>query len=378
MRILFISKYPPIQGGISAKTYWLAQGLAERGIETHVVTNANCVEKEYFIDDTPPEISSNLIIHFVDPDIPWHIPYSELYTSRLLDKTLEVISGNHIDLIETHHLIPYGIVGYLASKITGIPYIVRHGGSDLVKFLQGGAFKYLLRSVIQDAAAVITDDRNRELFENINSNLHVIPRYIPDQRYFKPSLAPHERPTFAYIGKINHYWKYKSLDKIVEIFSGIKNRHELHFVAQGKGFIEFEKFVNDHSLKSLEFKKFIHPARMPSLLDNIDYLVYLEKNNPIKDFSNIVCEALWSGVTIITDETLDIYEYAKYTRGLPENQVIKLDTQDLRETQNKIKGLIHRWHGPERFNIEVEYGFNRYVEDNLKAYQDVLASIPKP
>ena len=37
MRICLLSKFPPIQGGISARTYWMAQGFAERGIETHVV-----------------------------------------------------------------------------------------------------------------------------------------------------------------------------------------------------------------------------------------------------------------------------------------------------------------------------------------------------
>ena len=40
MRICIIGKFPPIQGGVSARTYWSAHALAARGHEVHVVTNA--------------------------------------------------------------------------------------------------------------------------------------------------------------------------------------------------------------------------------------------------------------------------------------------------------------------------------------------------
>jgi len=371
MRILFISKYPPIQGGISAKTYWLAQGLAERGIETYVVSNGNCVEEEYYIDDAPPEIPSNLSIHFIDPDIPWHIPYSELYIARMLDKTLEVINEHKIDFIDTHYLIPYGIVGYLASKISGIPYIVRHGGSDLVKFLKDGISKHLLRNVIQDAAAIITDDKNRGLFENINSKVLVLPRYIPDEKYFKPSIIPHEMPTFAYIGKINYYWKYKSLDKIVSIFSGIKEEHKLLLVGQGKGYKEFSRFVESSGLKSYEFRQFVHPANMPNLLSNIDCLLYFAQDNPIRDFSNIVGEALLSGVSLITDKTMDIKEYRKYIEIESSNQIIFLQLDEIETVQERISGLIKDRRSLHRYSNKARYDFNAYINANLEIFNGI-------
>ena len=40
MRICIIGKFPPIQGGVSMRTYWRAHGLAALGHEIHVVTNA--------------------------------------------------------------------------------------------------------------------------------------------------------------------------------------------------------------------------------------------------------------------------------------------------------------------------------------------------
>lgn len=366
-----ISKYPPIQGGISAKTYWLAQGLAERDIETHVITNGNCVEKEYFIDDPSPETPPNLIIHFVDPDIPWHIPYSELYTSRLLDRTLDVVSAHQIDVIDTHYLIPYGIVGYLASKATGIPYTVRHGGSDITKFLKDGIFKHLLRNVIQDAAAVITDDKNRGLFESTNSNVYVLPRYIPNEKYFEPSFTPHETPTFAYIGKINYYWRYKSLDKITDIFAGVKGQHRLLFISQGKGLKNFSKFVSERGLRTYEFRQFVHPVNMPNLLKGIDFLLHFTNDNPIKDFSNILCEALYSGVPVLTDDTMDMSEYTKYIELETRDQIINLPLDEVETAQAQINNIIKTWKGSFRYTNKLKYKFNKYMDANLEMYSGI-------
>jgi hypothetical protein len=47
VRICFVGKYPPIQGGISAQSYWAIRGLAVRGHKVCVVTNAAEVEDGY-------------------------------------------------------------------------------------------------------------------------------------------------------------------------------------------------------------------------------------------------------------------------------------------------------------------------------------------
>ena len=47
VRICIIGKFPPIQGGVSARTYWGAHDLAARGHEVHVVTNAKEVRPPF-------------------------------------------------------------------------------------------------------------------------------------------------------------------------------------------------------------------------------------------------------------------------------------------------------------------------------------------
>jgi len=87
MKICLISKYPPIEGGISARVYWLAKALGERGHEVHIVTNAQEVEKEYKerIDTNEQEyIPQNVYMHSTTSDTnPWHIPFSKTYTERI-------------------------------------------------------------------------------------------------------------------------------------------------------------------------------------------------------------------------------------------------------------------------------------------------------
>lgn len=371
MQICLISKFPPIQGGISAKTYWLAQGLAERGIETHVVTNGNCVESEYRIEDNSPEPQPNLHIHFIDPDIPWHIPFSDLYVPRLLSKALQVTRENQINLIDTGYLIPYGIVGYLLSEIAGIPYVLRHGGSDIEKFLQQGVLNDLLKKVIQNAAAIITDNHNKEIFQSLNSSIYIVPRYIPDERYFKPSFSPHGTPTFAYIGKINHYWRHKSLHRIAEIFSGAKGDYRLVFVGQGKGLEDFSEFVLGYGLGGCEFRQFVHPANMPRLLNKIDFLICFAKDNPIRDFSNVFYEALWSGVRVLTDEIMDLNIYSEYIDLTSETQIVNLPIDDVRATRSKITEIMKGWEGPSRYNNKLKYNFNEYLDANLEIYRRI-------
>jgi hypothetical protein len=138
-----LSKFPPIQGGISAKSYWLARGLAKAGIQIEVVTNAECVEPEYRITGCEKHLESlqGIQVHKIIQDVPWHIPYSKAYALRLLNLTIRVIKEREAKVLDSGFLMPYGIVAFLASQITGIPYIIRHGGSDLKKFFQHPDFK---------------------------------------------------------------------------------------------------------------------------------------------------------------------------------------------------------------------------------------------
>ena len=127
-RIITISKFPPLEGGIAARTYWLAKALGEKGHNIHVVTDRIGVDPLYSIRDYPSDpVLKNVLIHRVSSEGPWTIPSVEQTTIALLNKGLEVIDQHKVDLIEGSYLVPYGVVAWMLSNISGLPLVLRHG-----------------------------------------------------------------------------------------------------------------------------------------------------------------------------------------------------------------------------------------------------------
>lgn len=300
MRVCMLSKFPPIEGGIAARTYWLARGLGEAGVEVEVITNANCVEPEYRISGCDDHLKTmkNVRIHNLQKDVPWHIPFSDAYVTRLLNLTLDVLAHSDVDAIDAGFLMPYGIVAFLASQITGVPYIIRHGGSDLAKFIDHPEFRTVLKRVLRNASKIITDDSHAEQFKDINENILLAPAYVANEHKFKPTGRPrNETPVIAYIGKINYHWRNRRLDEALEHIASQFDDCKLMFVAQGKGLDDFEQAVGAKKVGEIEFRDFVPPWEMPSLISSIDYV--LTCDDTIDSPSNIVAEAISSGKELI-------------------------------------------------------------------------------
>ena len=371
MNVLILSKYPPIQGGISSRTYWLAKGLAKAGVNVHVVTNAHEVENDYLIAEKDHYDIPGVTIHQSNLQIPWHIPESPHSLSCLIEKTLEIVNSHKIDLVDTGYLIPYGIAGFLINKIKGIPYIVRHGGSDLAKFYRKGIFKSLLDEVLKNAGAILTDTQNKPLFLGLNEKVFCIPRYIPDENRFNNDHRKiNEIPTFAYIGKINYYWKEKELQRIVEIMDGIDIRYNLLFLSQGRGKDDFLKFVEGAGLRNYEFSGFIHPERMPEFLQQIDFVFNFNKNVSISDFSNVICECLWSGVRLIIDSEKVDYEYSQYLQFDHNAQIISVPPDDIELAKKIIKQRVSS--ANEKLQNHILHDYYKYIETNINIYNKLL------
>lgn len=110
---------------------------------------------------------------------------------------------------------------------------------------------------------------------------------------------------------------------------------------------------------------------MPNLLHTIDYLLYFTQDNAIRDFSNIVCEALYSGVPVLTDNTMDLGEYTKYVEIESRDQIITLPMDDLEAAQAEINNIISTWNEASRYTNKVKYNFKGYMDANLEIYTGI-------
>ena len=184
-RVVYISKYPPLEGGIASKTYWLAQALARRGHHIHVVTDRESEDTVHAVTKMNPIPNHpNVTLHRCEEKIPWHIPHDEHRALGLLNKALEVVESEKPDMIEAGYLVPYGLVAYLAANITGLPYVLQHGGSDVKKFLEGGFWPGLLTKTLSNARCIITDTDHRAEIEKHKARTRVAVPYIPDPSVF--------------------------------------------------------------------------------------------------------------------------------------------------------------------------------------------------
>ncbi|PIZ41582.1 MAG: hypothetical protein COY37_02075 [Candidatus Aquicultor secundus] len=369
MKICMVSKFPPIQGGIAARTYWLARGLAEAGHEITIVTNSASVEKNYKICGCDEHLRTlkNISVQSISDATPWHIPNSQEYTIRLLNRILQLLRSKHFDLIDAGYLVPYGIVAYLAHKVTSVPYVIRHGGSDIAKFMDNPEYRDVIKETISAANLVVTDEKHEKINGLLNPNTIVLPPYVPDERAFKPTnKADKSVPVFAYIGKVNFFWRRKGLDTIASMFKELdSSNYRLIFVAEGLGLEDFKNSLSPNMRDRISFQPFVPPWEMPGLLASIDYLFHFVVDEPIENPPNLVLEALASGTEILTNQDLQTSD-----------GVHKLDPSDIHTCANYLGDFIsdypsHKPNGQAKLPF-LKPNRQRYIQQNIEIYHRLL------
>lgn len=321
--IAILGKYPPLEGGIAAKTYWLARGLAAQGHMVHVVTHEISAGREYRIqgNESHPASVPNLWVHRPLEEMPWHIPEDDEHTLALLDLTIRVIQEYGVQFLDTGYLVPYGIIGHLAKDSTGVYHVLRHGGSDLEKFLKRKILETVLNEAIARADIVITEKRYQDLLRPMTPHLVCQPAYVPDGAAFTPTDTPRPQWRLAAIGKINYHWQHKGLHLVVDIMRQLMRQFECWIVGQGKGMSDFRHSLGSEIVSSLRWCPFVPPWEMPHLLNQLDGIFIFESGLPHRVTSNLALEAICSGVGIITDRT-DFAETYQDLVTVSQNQVL--------------------------------------------------------
>ena len=165
MRICVIGKYPPIQGGVSMRTYWTAHRLAMRGHEVHVVTNAREVAPPFRMHMRPQDWQrcetrygdGSVRVHWSDPidRAQAYIPMASPFVSKLAGIAARLHAVHAFDVIYSHYLEPYGVAAHLAAQMTGAPHVARMAGSDAGRLWHHAQLEPLYDHVLRSAALVI-------------------------------------------------------------------------------------------------------------------------------------------------------------------------------------------------------------------------------
>lgn len=396
MKICIISKYPPIEGGVSSRIYWLEKALGEKGHKVHIVTNAQEVEEEYRVkidDDGEEYAPQNVYVHNTNTDNnPWHIPYSKAYTERIASMAIEVIKEHNIQIIDSYYILPYGIAAYLAKNITGRPQILRHAGSDIGKLYASPGYKTLFEEIFMRVDRIITIPPMKDMFLSLGipeSRIAFDKKVSVDTRAFHPGVSPFPLseylnreipacPIITFIGKINYYWQTKGLGELVEAVRGIKEEFLLLFVANGKGLQEFQGLIKKKGLEKRSlFIGFVPPWKIPSIIKLSTCVVVAERDFPIKYHAPIIPrEVMAVGKCLILSEELG--KKGCYGNLVDGENVLLVDPKNIKQFRAIIEDVIRYPDKVERIGMsayehsqKIEH-FGEYIDYNIALYKSLI------
>jgi len=401
MKICFIGKYPPVEGGESSKLYWLAKELGKRGHEVHIITNSFCVEDEFRERFRGADLKfyqpKGVKVHNLDPfALPVFVLRSPSYAQRLTALAYHVVVKYNPDLIEGWYLIPYGTAAFLTSAFTKKPYIVRHAGSDLNKLGNSLSFKFLIDQILKNADRVITYPSRAKMLKEkgvipyrlfIDRSTSVDTNFFSPEnkisaRYYLPSCLSKDKnvPIITYIGKLSIN---KGLVELIRALSLVKKKSKkFKFLILGNGRRIFKNKI-DKQIKKLNleeeavFAPFIPPWRIPGVINLSSLIVHPEHGFPIEVHNPILIrEIMACGGCLLLSREL----YNKQPREFvqKDKNVVVIEPQKEKQFAKEIINLLVNpkkikqiGKGARKAALKRE-DFTHYVDEFEKFYQRVI------
>jgi len=395
LKICFISKYPPIEGGESSKAYWLAKALGERGCEVHVVTNAWEVENDYREQIEADDLNSayqpkNVFVHNTDPFVESsYIPYSKPYTEKIASLAIDIIREYDLQIIDSWYILPYVISGLLAKTIIGRPQIMRHAGSDISRLLSSAYLGTLFTSIFEKVEKIITYPSMRESFLSLGipeEKLFYNTKVSVDTRAFNPEVNPIDLslytdknidglPVITYIGKIG---VTKGIYELAEAASKIKNDFLLLFVSKGKGLDRFKEYVKKlHLQDKTLFINFVPPWKIPSIIKKSTCIVIPERDFPVVQHTPILPrEVMAVGKCLILSNELYAKRRSQDIRD--EENVLVVDPKNIEQFKGLLEKVIKQPDYAEKIGQKARIvskkieRFDEYVEDTIYLYREII------
>jgi glycosyltransferase involved in cell wall biosynthesis len=314
--------------------YWAARGLAARGHTVFVVTNANEVEDTFRIRLTDADLEpggeyakefpkAGGSVHVVSTEPPdrsrlYYIPLGNPTVTRLATIATDVIRREGCEVVFTYYLEPYGVAAHLASSWTGVPYVLKHAGSDLNRLMALDELKTAYVEVMLAASRVLSRGPSRR---------QLLSHGIPESRissevafgiptaYFNPEAPPLDlRPFRAagaaagpILGVYGKLGEYKGSFDLLHAFARLLDSGidaELVAVAHGWQEQRFVELVRELGLeRSVTLLQFLPPWRIPGFIRACTAICFLEREFPIAAHTpTIPSEVIACGACLIVSE----------------------------------------------------------------------------
>jgi glycosyltransferase involved in cell wall biosynthesis len=347
MRIaIIVNRFPPKWiGGTEIATEYMAEHLAKRGHDVHIITS---------LDDDMVKKSFEKGFHIQ------RIPVIQIRTVGLIFFWVDIyraIKKIDPDLVHAQSLI-FAIPALISKKLLKIPYVFWGQGLDI--YLRNWFMKMVSRTIIKnaDSAIALTKNMKMVLQAIYHRDIAVVPNGIDINDYRdRPDEQECETPEkrILFVGRLNPVKGVHYLLRAMKIVREVLPEAKLIIVGEGEERKNLECLTNDLGLNEcVDFVGRTPHEKIPDYLYQADIFVLPSLS---EGFGIVILEAMACGLPIVATrvggvpdivedgvngylvESGDFQEMAKKIIFILENQPLKL----LISKNNRIKVQEYDW-----------------------------------
>src|SRR5438445_7138419 len=331
MRVVIFGKCPPLEGGVSSRTFRFVRGLAALGHKVTYITNARAAGASFqaALDEEDARYLADALegvelIEIGKAEGMLHIPYSPAFETRLIGAGVAAVK--QADLVVGWYYQPYGVAAAILAERFGKPCFLVHAGSDIGKLALSRELQAAYQSLFANAWLItvrpVADLIAKRIVPSDPQRIMVLspaaatrpylfatrPQPLDIEhlrRYTRPHLdqweiAPDRRqrlldlnsknfdsaiPTLGIYGKIGEVKGNHNLVQALKLLADKGKR--FNFVMCGGGqprqitaFVDALLASDTLSARSWLFP-FIAPWRVPAFIATCDAIAFLERDFPV-------------------------------------------------------------------------------------------------
>lgn len=299
---LLVMMFPPINlGGTEIASYNIAERLAQRKNEVHVITSSDPGIPDY-------KSESGFFIHRT---ILNRTRYIGIVIFGI--KSLMQIVIIHPELIHAQN-ITMGLIAFFGKKVFNIPYIVWGRGSDV--HLQWRFKKIVSKVVLNNADAIIALSQNmKDDMQKISKKeVYILPNGVDTTSFNESKNKSNDNTTeIVYIGSL---LPVKGVEYLIEAINILHQTHpkiSLTIVGDGSNRRSLEQIVKKHGLEqNIIFTGKISHEDVPNRLNSNDIFVLPSIS---EGMPNVLLEAMAAGLPIVATNVGGIPDIVKNNKN---------------------------------------------------------------
>jgi len=356
----------------SSHTVKWVKALAGKGVQVYLLS-LNRVADNLFADHPNIEVQSlGLSNRFVMHKNPRCVKVVYL---GILPKIKKVIKTFQPDILHSHYISSYGILGAL----TGFhPYVISVWGSDIYRFPhRSWVNKLLIKHTLKQADAILSTSNNMvsQIKRFTTKPVKITPFGIDTESFRPVSVKTGENPFV--IGTVKHLKKIYGIDLLIKAFKRIMDWNpglnvRLLIVGEGRERKNLENLANElHISYNVDFAGNVEPNEVPYYINRMDVFVALS-----------VCKESF-GVSVLEagacKKPVVVSNVSGFTEIVKDNYTgIVVPLNDVTKAAENIHRLIHdsrlrnQLGKNARNHVEQHYSFLNSINSMLRIYNQML------